>query len=36
MQDEVQVKVENFETGTINIWNSEKFGDKLIEMRDAW
>ena len=35
MQDEVQIKVENFETGTINVWSSDKFTDKLMMMRDA-
>lgn len=25
MQDEVQVKVENFDTGQINVWSCEKF-----------
>ena len=35
MQDEVQVKVENFDTGEIYIWSSEKFQDKLMMMRDA-
>lgn len=24
-QDEVQIKVENFECGSINIWNTDKF-----------
>jgi|TARA_B110000305_G_scaffold222861_1_gene266876 hypothetical protein len=31
----VQIKVENFESGQIHIWTSEKFKDKLIMMRDA-
>ena len=34
-QDEVQVKVENFDTGGIHIWSAEKFQDKLVMMRDA-
>lgn len=34
-QDDVQVKVENFETGGIYIWSSQKFQDKLMMMRDA-
>lgn len=33
--DEVQVKVENFETGEIYIWSAEKFQDKLMMMREA-
>ena len=35
MQDEVQVKVENFDTGQINVWSCDKFQDKLMMMRDA-
>ncbi len=35
VQDEVQVKVENFDTGAINIWSADKFQDKLMMMRDA-
>ena len=31
----MQIKVENFESGQIHIWTSEKFKDKLIMMRDA-
>lgn len=34
-QDEVQVKVENFDTGAIHIWSADKFQDKLMMMRDA-
>lgn len=34
-QTDVQIKVENFESGQIHIWTSEKFKDKLIMMRDA-
>jgi len=29
------VKVENFDTGAIHIWSSDKFQDKLMMMRDA-
>lgn len=35
MPDEVQVKVENFDTGQVNIWSCDKFQDKLMMMRDA-
>ena len=34
-QDEVLVKVQNFETGAINNWSVEKFMDKLDMMKDA-
>jgi len=34
-QDEVQVKVENFDIGQIFIWSCDKFQDKLMMMRDA-
>lgn len=34
-QDEVQVKVENYDTGAIHIWSADKFQDKLVMMRDA-
>lgn len=34
-QDEVQVQVENYGTGAINIWSAEKFQERLIMMRDA-
>lgn len=33
--DEVQVKMENFETGAIHIWAVEKFQDRLVEMKEA-
>ena len=32
---EVSVKVENYESGQINQWTTDKFQDKLIMMRDA-
>lgn len=35
IQAEVQVKVQNFETGTVSVWSCEKFADKLAMMRDA-
>ena len=35
LKDEVQVKVENYETGQVYQWSQEKFQDKLMEMRDA-
>lgn len=35
LKDEVQVKVENFESGQVYVWSQEKFRDKLVEMRDA-
>lgn len=34
-QTEVQVKVENHDNGLINVWDCNKFQDKLIMMRDA-
>ena len=34
-KDEVQVKVQNFETGQVFVWSQDKFQDKLMEMRDA-
>ena len=34
-QDEVLIKVENFETGQLLIWSVDKFQDKLLQMRDA-
>lgn len=34
-QTEVQVKMENFDSGMIHIWSTEKFQDKLVMMRDA-
>lgn len=35
IQAEVQVKVQNFEAGTVSVWSCEKFNDKLAMMRDA-
>lgn len=35
LKDEVQVKVQNFETGQVYMWSQDKFQDKLMEMRDA-
>ena len=35
MKDEVQVKVQNYESGQVYIWSQERFQDKLMEMRDA-
>lgn len=35
MKDELQIKVQNYETGQVYIWSQEKFQDKLMEMRDA-
>ena len=35
LQDEVQVKVQNFEAGQLSMWTAEKFQNKLMEMRDA-
>lgn len=35
LKDEVQVKVQNFETGQVYVWSQEKFQNKLMEMRDA-
>ena len=35
LKDEVQVKVQNFESGQVYMWSQEKFQDKLMEMRDA-
>lgn len=34
-RDEVQIKVENAESGHVYVWDQEKFRDKLVEMRDA-
>lgn len=34
-QDEVQVKVENFDIGAVFIWSADKFQDKLAMMRDV-
>lgn len=34
-QTEVQVKMENFDSGMIHIWSTEKFQDKLVMMRDS-
>jgi hypothetical protein len=34
-QTEVQVKMENFDSGMIHIWSTDKFQDKLIMMRDS-
>lgn len=34
-QDEVQVTMQNFETGAISNWSVDKFLDKLDMMRDA-
>jgi|DEB0MinimDraft_12_1074336.scaffolds.fasta_scaffold37001_1 hypothetical protein len=34
-QDEVQVKVENFDIGQVFIWTCDKFQDKLAMMRDS-
>lgn len=34
-QDEVQIKVENFECGSVNIWSCDKFTDKLMMFREA-
>lgn len=33
--DEVQVKVENYDTGAIHIWSADRFQEKLLMMRDA-
>lgn len=33
METEVQVKVENFDSGQVNRWSCEKFNDKLAMMR---
>jgi len=35
MQTEVQVKVQDFATGSVSVWSCEKFNDKLAMMRDA-
>ena len=35
MKTEIEIKVENFDTGQINHWSSDKLMDKLIMMRDA-
>ena len=35
MKDEVQVKVQNFESNAVYIWSQERFQEKLLEMRDA-
>lgn len=35
-KDEVQVRVENYENGSVYVWSQEKFRDKLVEMRDAF
>ena len=35
MGTEVTIRVENFDTGQVNIWSTDKFKDKLIMMRDA-
>lgn len=34
-KDEVQIKVQNFDTGQVYMWSQEKFQNKLIEIRDA-
>lgn len=34
-QTEIQVKVENFDNGSIHVWSCEKFLLKLTIMRDA-
>lgn len=35
-QDEVQVTMQNFETGAISNWSVDKFLDKLDMMRDTY
>jgi hypothetical protein len=35
MGTDVTIRVENFDTGQVNIWSCDKFKDKLIMMRDA-
>ena len=34
-KDEVRVKVFNYETGHVYMWNIDTFKDKLAMMRDA-